>query len=125
MSDTRILVVDDDPMIVRLLERALASEGRVATAGGGAEALARIRELEPELLFLDAMMPEPDGYSVCREVRADASLTRQPYIIMLTAAGQEADRRRAEQAGVDEFMTKPFSPSQLRLRVREILTAEP
>ncbi len=66
-------------------------------------------------------MPRCDGYELSATVRDDAGLERKPYMIMLTAGGREVDRARADLAGVDEFMTKPFSPSKLRGRVREIL----
>ena len=122
MSSETLLVVDDSPVIVRLLSLALTQNGyQVVTAADGEEGLARVRELSPPLVFLDAMMPKLNGYEVCEAVRADESLARRPYVIMLTAAGQETDRERAEAVGVDEFMTKPFSPSALIERVREVL----
>lgn len=120
MSGTRkqagetILVVDDSAVIVRLLAMALESGGyAVETAADGEEGLARAVELQPPVLLVDAMMPKLDGYQLCAAIRSDPTLARQPYVIMLTASGQEADRGRAEEAGVDEFMTKPFSPSNL------------
>lgn len=69
------------------------------------------------------MMPNVDGYDACRALRADAHL-EQPHVIMLTASAPEVDRDRAEQAGVDEFMTKPFSPKALRDRVQELLESQ-
>jgi DNA-binding response OmpR family regulator len=123
MSDARIVVADDSEMILSLVVLALQREGYdPATATNGAEALARIRELQPQLVILDALMPKGDGYEVCRQLRDDPEI-ENPYVIMLTAGGRETDRERAEAAGVDEFITKPFSPSQLRARVREILTS--
>ncbi len=121
---TPILVVDDSTVIVRLLTLALRQGGYdVTSATDGDEALAQIKQIGPPLVFLDAMMPKRDGYDVCQEVRADGTLAQQPYVIMLTAGAQEADRQRAEAVGVDEFMTKPFSPSQLLARVGEVLGA--
>jgi len=122
MPKGKILVIDDEPYILRMLTFVLKKEGHdVATAVDGEEALAQIRALQPCLVFIDAMMPKKDGFQVCQEVRDDPTLTRQPYIIMLTARGQEADREKAERIGVDEFMTKPFSPSKVVARVWEIL----
>lgn len=122
---TTIVVVDDSPMIIRMLSMALEDAGYdVVAAADGEEGLARIREHEPPLVLLDATMPKLDGYQVCAELRSDGSLARQPHVIMLTASGHEADRERAEQAGVNEFMTKPFSPSDLLVRVEEVLNAE-
>jgi DNA-binding response OmpR family regulator len=120
---TDVLVADDSPTILNLLVIALSREGfETITASNGEEALAQIREHHPRLVILDALMPRGDGYEVCTTLRADPDLD-QPYVIMLTAGGRETDRERAEAAGVDEFMTKPFSPSQLRARVREILSS--
>jgi len=122
MSNEQILVVDDEPFILRTLTFVLKKEGYdIATAVNGEEAVAQIRALQPPLVFVDAMMPKKDGYQVSQEVRADAALEHQPYIIMLTARGQEADREKAERVGINEFMTKPFSPSKVVARVREIL----
>ena len=72
------------------------------------------------LPMLDAMMPNGDGYDVCRSLRADPDLD-QPHVIMLTASAREVYRERAAEVGVDEFMTKPFSPRELRERVQELL----
>ena len=117
-----ILVADDSEMILSLVVLSLQREGyEPATATSGAEALERIRELRPRLVILDAVMPKGDGYEVCRTLRDDPEIEK-PYVIMLTAGGRMTDREKAEAAGVDEFITKPFSPSQLRDRVREILS---
>ncbi len=122
MNENPILVVDDSPVILRILSLTLKKEGyTVATAVNGEEALEQIRKLQPALMFIDAMMPKKDGYQVSQEVRADSTLKRQPYIIMLTARGQDADREKATQVGINEFMTKPFSPSKVVARVHEIL----
>lgn len=122
MTGRPVVVADDDHFILTLLARVLRPEGYdLIEASDGDEALARIRERSPALVILDAMMPKRDGYSVCRELRADPSVAPQPYVIMLTAGGQDADRSLADEVGVDEFITKPFSPSKLRARVRVIL----
>jgi DNA-binding response OmpR family regulator len=118
----QIVVVDDSGAIRMLLTRALEQAGfEVTAAADGDEGVARIRELGPALVVVDAQMPGIDGHQLCAEVRADAELERQPQIIMLTASGEDADRRRAEEAGVDEFLTKPFDPVELVGRVRELL----
>lgn len=115
----RVVIADDEPHILALLRVALRDFDTVDVTDGAA-ALAAIREHDPAVVILDAMMPELDGYEVTRAVRADAA-GPQPHILMLTAAGREADRERASQAGVDEFLTKPFSPSALRARIAELL----
>jgi DNA-binding response OmpR family regulator len=120
--DAQIVVVDDSGAIRLLLTRALEQAGfEVTAAVDGDEGVKRIREVSPALAVVDAQMPGLDGLELCREIRRDTSLERQPQIIMLTAAGEEADRRRAEEAGVDEFLTKPFDPVELVERVRGML----
>jgi len=120
------VVVDDSPVVLRLLTMLLEDQGfQVVGACDGDEALARIRQFSPGLVVIDATIPKRSGYEVCEALRADLSLARQPYVIMLTAGGQSADRERAERSGVDEFMTKPFSPSKLLDRVTELLSAPP
>jgi DNA-binding response OmpR family regulator len=116
-----IVVADDSETILGLLVVALGRDGfEPATAVDGAGALEQIRKHRPKLLIIDAMMPNGDGYDVCRALREDPEL-EQPYVIMLSAAGQDSNRQRAMEVGVDEFITKPFSTTELRKRVREIL----
>lgn len=119
---TVVVVADDDRVTRRVLSALLERQGyEVHTASDGTETLTLVGELRPKALFVDAMMPPPDGYEVCARIRADTSLPAQPVIIMVTAAGQEADRARAVAAGVDDFVTKPFSPSQLSAKLREMV----
>lgn len=117
----KILVVDDEPHVIRSLTFVLTKEGYdVASAVDGEDALAKIRDLKPNLVFLDVMMPKKNGYEVCREVKKDSHLS-DIRIIMLTAKGQEADREQGLSAGADEFLTKPFSPIGVVAKVRELL----
>ena len=117
----RIVVADDSRTILALVTLALQRAGfEAVTAADGEQALAAVREHRPELLIVDAVMPGLDGYEVCRALQDDPDL-QKPHVIMLTAGGQEADRLRAEEVGVDEFVTKPFSPSDLQERVRRLL----
>lgn len=117
----RILVVDDEPFILRSLTFVLGKEGfAVSTARDGEEALARIRAERPALVVLDVMMPKKNGYEVLQEVKGDEDL-KDTYILMLTARGQESDRVRGLSLGVNEYMTKPFSPLKVVERVREAL----
>ena len=119
---SEIVVADDSSTILGLIVLALKREGfEPATAIDGADALAKVREHRPKLLIVDAMMPNGNGYEVCQAL-ADDPEHEKPYVIMLTAAGQESNRERAMEVGVDEFITKPFSTTELRNRVREILT---
>jgi DNA-binding response OmpR family regulator len=122
MDRAQIVVVDDSGAIRMLLTRALEQAGfEVTAAADGDEGVERIREVGPALVVVDAQMPGKDGHQLCTEVRADAQLERQPRIIMLTASGEEADRKRAEEAGVDQFLTKPFDPVELVERARAML----
>jgi DNA-binding response OmpR family regulator len=117
----KIMVVDDEPHVIRSLGFVLSKEGyEVSSAGDGEDGLAKIRQLKPDLVFLDVMMPKKNGYEVCQEVKKDASL-RDIHVIMLTAKGQEADREQGLTAGANEFMTKPFSPIAVIDKVRELL----
>ncbi len=117
-----IIVVDDDPVALRLLARIIKLAGyETATARNGQEALDIIQELQPSLVLIDIMMPKIDGFQVCEQIRNDANLTRQPYIIMLTARDQAADYKRADEIGINEFINKPFSPAKVTARVQAIL----
>ena len=120
----QILVVDDEPFILRSLTFVLRKQGfDVLEARDGEEAMLKIREHRPALVFLDVMMPRKNGYEVCDEVKRDPELA-STYVIMLTAKGQESDRDKGLAIGADEYMTKPFSPSKITERVREILVTE-
>ncbi len=119
-----ILVVDDEPYILRSLRYLLAREGyEVETASDGEEGLARVRALRPRVVFLDIMMPRMSGYEVCEQIKADPLLA-ETYVIMLSARGQQGDRERGFLGGADEYMTKPFSPREVAARVRAVLTAD-
>ena len=117
-----ILVVDDEPYILRALSYLLTREGyRVIIADNGEDGLARAREIHPPLVFLDIMMPRLNGYDVCEQIKQDPSLAGT-YVIMLSAKGQRDDREEGLQRGADEYVTKPFSPREIAHRVRALLT---
>ncbi|MBL8728696.1 MAG: response regulator [Planctomycetes bacterium] len=121
MTQHTILVVDDEPFICRSLTFVLRKDNyRVFEARNGEEALAMIREQRPDLVFLDVMMPKINGFQVTEQVRADPTLAGVK-IILLTAKGQESDREVGKQAGANDYMTKPFSPTKILDRAREIL----
>ena len=120
-TDKRILIVDDETNVVRSLTFVLSKEGYdVSSATEGEDAMSKIRESRPDLVFLDVMMPRKNGYEVCQEVKGDPGLN-DTYIIMLTAKSQEADREKGLQVGANEFITKPFSPVKVVERVKELL----
>ena len=109
----KILVVDDEPTIVRLMEFILARQGHeMLVAVNGQEALDKVRLHAPDLVLLDIMMPRIDGYEVARTLRADPASAGLP-IVMLSAKAQEEDIRKGMDVGVDEYITKPFSPEHL------------
>ena len=117
----RLVIADDSATILALVTLAVKKDGyEPATATNGTEALEVVREHRPELVILDATMPGMTGYEVCRALREDVDAPR-PHVIMLTAGTREEDKALAAEVGIDEFVTKPFSPSALRARVREIL----
>jgi two-component system, OmpR family, phosphate regulon response regulator PhoB len=116
-----ILVVDDEEDLRSLLRHALTREGfDVRLAATGPEALAMVEAQRPALVLLDLMLPGMQGTEVCRRLRADASLSGMP-IIMLTARGDELDRVVGFELGVDDYVTKPFSTRELVLRIRAVL----
>ena len=119
----RILVVDDERHIVRLVQVNLERAGyEVVTAFDGKEAVGKVKEVMPELIVCDVMMPYMDGFEVLRTVRADPE-TRDIPFIMLTAKAQDADIFRGWSSGVDAYLTKPFNPMELLAFVKRIFQA--
>jgi DNA-binding response OmpR family regulator len=117
----RVLIVDDDPDIVRLVRYNLTHSGYdVQSAGSGREALELVQKQPPDLVVLDVMLPDVDGLEVCRTLRQQSSSRRIP-ILMLTARGEEIDRVVGFELGADDYVSKPFSPRELVLRVKSIL----
>ncbi|MGK2965947.1 MAG: response regulator [Tepidiformaceae bacterium] len=113
-----ILVVDDEPTVVEVVERYLKREGyRVLTAADGVAALDQARSARPHLVVLDLMLPGMDGLEVCRRLRE----TSRVPIIMVTARGEETDRIAGLETGADDYLAKPFSPRELVARVRAVL----
>ncbi|MFV1857816.1 MAG: response regulator transcription factor [Anaerolineales bacterium] len=118
MSGERILVVDDEPNIVDLVTMYLEREGyRVESAYDGAQALEQIQVHEPALVVLDLMLPEVDGFEVCRQTRVKSDVP----IIMLTARDDDVDKIVGLELGADDYLTKPFNPRELVARVKAIL----
>ncbi len=116
-----ILVVDDEPDLLELVRFNLDRAGfRVETATTGEEALTRLRRSTPDLMVLDLMLPDLSGEEVCRRVRADPDRASLP-VIMLTAKSEEVDRVVGFELGADDYVTKPFSPRELVLRVKALL----
>lgn len=121
----KILIVDDEKHIRMLLEQTLEEFADSGTqlyfADNGEDALALILKEEPELVFLDVMMPKMNGFEVCRQVRLHTGTNNNIYIVLLTAKGQESDRKKGEEVGADLYMTKPFDPEEVVKKTMEIL----
>ncbi len=117
----KVLVVEDEEALRQLLSYNLSKEGfTVALSGDGDEALVALDEEKPDLVLLDWMLPNVSGVEICRQLRA-RSETRDIPVIMLTARGEEEDRIRGLEQGADDYVTKPFSMSELVARMRAVL----
>lgn len=113
-----ILVVDDEEMIRRLIVKYAEFEGhKVTEAGDGMEAVLLARNTKFDIIIMDIMMPELDGFSACREIRKNSNVP----IIMLSARGEEYDKINGFQLGVDDYVVKPFSPKELILRIEAVM----
>ncbi|MFZ2359292.1 MAG: response regulator transcription factor [Anaerolineae bacterium] len=116
-----ILVVDDDKQIARLIRSYLEQAGfRVTVAHDGAAALHALRREKPDLVVLDLMLPDRDGWDITRTVRSDPTLAATP-IIMVTARVEDTDRIVGLELGADDYVTKPFNPREIVARVRAVL----
>jgi DNA-binding response OmpR family regulator len=117
-KDRRILVVEDEERMVRFIRLNLEYDGfQVSEALNGVEAINKIRNVLPDLILLDVMLPDIDGFEVLRMIREISNVP----VIMLTAKGEEDDRVRGLEMGADDYMTKPFSPRELVSRVKAVL----
>ena len=117
-APAKILVVDDTPANVKLLVSLLEASGYgVGTAYSGREALEQVAKNPPDLILLDILMPEPDGYEVCRRIRQDPMTALLP-IVMVTALDPTQERIKGIEVGADDFLTKPINSQELLARVR-------
>jgi two-component system phosphate regulon response regulator OmpR len=121
VDDSHILVVEDDPRLRERLARFLASEGfRVTASGDAAEARARLRAINPDLMVLDVMMPGESGLDLMQSLRTEGQYSDLP-VLLLTARGAPEDRIAGFEAGADDYLGKPFEPRELVLRIRALL----
>ena len=117
----KVLICDDEPYIIESLSYLVKREGyEVITAEDGEEAFNKAKEILPDLIFLDVMMPKKSGFEVCQQLKKDER-TKDIYIIILTARGEECDEKRGKEAEADEYIVKPFSPRKLSAKIHEIL----
>ena len=123
MPTQRVIIADHDPSTLQILDRIISTVGyKTATATNGKDALAKIRTLEPVLVFIDAEMPQIDGFQVCQEIRNDPTLTRQPHIIIMTDSIQNvANLEKALRLGVNDLIFKPLSVLQVSSCVQKIM----
>jgi DNA-binding response OmpR family regulator len=123
----KILIVDDEPHLRMLIQQTLEEledEGvELLMASNGEEAIDMIQEEQPNLVFLDVMMPKKNGFDVCDTVKNELKMSHI-HIILLTAKGQEFDRQRGQEVGADLYMTKPFDPDALVAKARSVLGLE-
>lgn len=116
----RVLVADDDPVILRLIEVNLGLEGfEVETASGGEDAIAKARQVDPDVILLDVMMPGVTGWDVAARLRADGATAHIP-VVFLSARTQEEDKRKGEELGVAAYVSKPFDPVELVETIRRL-----
>ncbi|MBF0542094.1 MAG: response regulator [Nitrospirae bacterium] len=119
----KILLVEDEPNIITLLTRTIATIGcadiEILTAENGKIGLDIIKKERPEIVFLDIMMPEMNGYELCKIVKKDLEMT-DVNIVMLTAKGQKSDEIKGKDAGADSYITKPFKPNEIRRKISEV-----
>ena len=121
MSTAHILIVEDDDLVSRTVERSLSSNDfQISLADNGIDGIKAARKSTPDLVILDVIMPEMDGYEVCRRMRADSQLSEIP-ILFLTAKIKDEDKVNGFLAGADDYLTKPFNIDELALRVQAIL----
>ena len=119
----KIFIADDDPIVRKFLEALLTDAGyEVTMASDGEQALDGVRELKPDLVILDLVMPYRDGFEVCRAIRNTPAVRSVPVII-LSMKDREADALKAFDMGADDFIRKPFNPRELLSRVRKILAS--
>lgn len=118
MGGTKILVVDDEPDILKILTHRLEKESyKIITAADGEDAISKFEHERPTLIVLDLMLPKLDGFEVCRLIRQQSSVP----IIILSARGDELDKLMGFRMGVDDYLTKPFNPAELALRIKAVL----
>lgn len=121
MPNETILIIEDEENIAELVQFTLESEGyRIKTANTGPDGVEQARLLNPDLIVLDLMLPDLDGFEVCKIIRQDEKIFAVP-IIMLTAKGDETDKVLGLELGADDYVAKPFSPRELAARVKAVL----
>ena len=117
----KVLLADDDEGVLKVVEAVLGNDGtiQIMVARDGDEAIAMAKEWNPDVIFLDVMMPNRNGYEVCRALKTNL-VTSRIKVVMLTGLSEDGDRERAIQEGADDYITKPFSPVELFQKFEEM-----
>jgi len=119
----KILIADDEAIVRDLIKSSIESEGyEIFEAKNGLDALSKAKELVPDLIILDIMMPGKIGYQVCSDLKSDPA-TKQISIIFLTGRSSSLSMEAVQESGGDDFLTKPFNPHELKARIRKVLRA--
>jgi two-component system alkaline phosphatase synthesis response regulator PhoP len=122
--DKKILVIEDDPATLRLIDYSLRHEGyQVLTASNGLEGLRKAHDAEPDLIILDVMLPGMDGFEICHSLRSEPDTAQLP-ILMLSAKAQEIDKDTGLKVGADDYLAKPADPSEIVSRVESLLATK-
>ncbi|REK44693.1 MAG: phosphate regulon transcriptional regulatory protein PhoB [Proteobacteria bacterium] len=117
----KIFIIEDEPSIIQLVQHNLEKEGFIVSSSeNGNEGLKQLKKFEPNLLLLDWMLPDLSGIEICKNIRKDNKFKSLP-IIMLTAKGEEEDKIKGLDSGVDDYLTKPFSFNELLARIKAVL----
>ena len=117
----KIFIIEDEPSIIQLVQHNLEKEGFIVSSStNGNNGLKELKKFEPHLLLLDWMLPDLSGIEICKNIRKDMKLKSLP-IIMLTAKGEEEDKIKGLDSGVDDYLTKPFSFNELLARIKAVL----
>lgn len=122
MNKPKILVVDDEPLNLEFMEGVLSNDYEVIKASNGIDASIMVEKSFPDLIILDVMMPNMNGYAFCRQIKSDLK-TRTIPVLMITALKEEKDKLNAVDSGADDFLSKPVDINRLRSRVRSLLEA--
>ena len=117
----RIFIIEDEPSIIQLIKHNLEKNGFIVSSSlNGNDGLKELKKFQPDLLLLDWMLPDLSGIEICKSIRKDNSFKSLP-IIMLTAKGEEEDKIKGLDSGVDDYLTKPFSFNELKSRIKAVL----
>jgi len=122
MSKPKILVVEDEPLNMEFMEETLSKDYAVAKASGGIDALIAVENNPPDLILLDILMPNMNGYAVCRELKTNKKTMAIP-IVMITALREKEDKAKAKEAGADDFISKPIDIAELKAKLKSLLSA--